>query len=205
MKRTCAYPGCGGGFEAKRSDARYCSDTCRAKASKDRARARREGAGRRSSVAPAALSSPGELSALAERLAAMEQRLAAAEAGVGRAEADRAGWKKVRDQLQAALTRVGERAGPVSAESLAAAVRAEVGPQLAKLAKRLDAVDSAAATLREELAKAAGGEPKATAKDLMMVGKAVGKLTTRVSIIERDVRVYGQGVSEALGEDVAEE
>ncbi len=204
MKRTCAYPGCGGGFEAKRSDARYCSDTCRAKASKDRARARREGAGRRSSVAPAALSSLGELSALAERLATMEQRLAAAEAGVGRAEADRAVWREVRDQLRAALARAGG-SGAMSHETIAAAVRAEVGPQLAKLGKRLDGVEAAQATLREDLAKAAGGERKATAKDLMMVGKAVGKLTTRVSIIERDVRVYGQGVSEALGEDVAEE
>jgi hypothetical protein len=170
MMGACAYPGCGGGFERKRSDAQYCSDTCRAKASKDRARAGREGAERRGSRprgAPAATSA-GEASALAERLTAMERRLTAAEAGVTRAEADRAGWRKVRNQLHAALARVGKRAGTVSAESLAAAVRAEVGPQLAKLGKRLDAVE------------------------------AVGKLTTRVSIIERDVRAYGEGVG-ALG------
>ena len=107
MMGTCAYPGCGRGFERKRSDARYCSDTCRAKASKDRARARREGAGRPAPRERGAVAAgPGDAGALAERLVAMEQRLAAAEAGVARAEADRAGWKKVRDQLQAALGRV---------------------------------------------------------------------------------------------------
>ena len=36
----------------------------------------------------------------------------------------------------------------------------------------------------------------------MMVGKAEGKPTTRVSSIERDVRAYGEGVAEALGEEV---
>lgn len=196
MKRTCAYPGCGGGFEAKRSDARYCSDTCRAKASKDRALARREGAGRRTRVAPAALSSPAEPSALTERLAAMEQRMAAAEAGVARAEADRAGWKKVRDQLQAALARVGG-SGAVSPETIAAAVRAEVGPQLAKLGKRLDGVEAAQATLREDLSKLRGADPPVKAGDLMMVGKAVGKLATRVALIERDVRGFTEDVAEA--------
>lgn len=194
MRRTCAYPGCGGGFEAKRSDARYCSDTCRAKASKDRARARREGAGRRTSVAPVALSSPGDAGALAERLAAMEQRMAAAETGVARAEADRAGWKKVRDQLQAALARVG---GAVSPETIAAAVRAEVGPQIAKLGKRLDGVEAAQATLREDLSKLRGADPPVKAGDLMMVGKAVGKLATRVALIERDVRGFTEDVAEA--------
>ncbi len=139
MMGTCAYPGCGRGFERKRSDARYCSDTCRATASKDRARVRREGAAHRAPRGSGAVAAgPGDAGALAERLVAMEQRLAAAEAGVARAEADRAGWKKVRDQLQAALGRVD--GGAVSAEKLAAAVRAEVGPQLAKLGKRMDAV-----------------------------------------------------------------
>ena len=200
MKRTCAYPGCGGGFEAKRSDARYCSDTCRAKASKDRARARREGAGRRTSVAPAALSRPGEPSALTDRLAAMEQRLAAAEAGVARAEADRAGWKKVRDQLQAALARVGG-SGAVSPETIATAVRAEVGPHLSKLRKRLDGVEAAQATLRENLSKLRGADPPVKAADLLMVGKAVGKLATRVAIIELDIRGFTADVAEAGGDE----
>ncbi len=197
MMGTCAYPGCGGGFERKRSDARYCSDTCRAKASKDRARARREGAGRH---APrergVVVAGPGDAGALAERLNAMEQRLTAAEAGVARAEADRAGWKKVRDQLQAALGRV-EGGGAVSAEKLAAAVRAEAGPQLAKLGKRMDAVEAAQASLREALSKLRGADPPVKAADLMLVGKAVGKLATRVALIERDVRGFTEDVAEA--------
>lgn len=199
MMGTCAYPGCGRGFERKRSDARYCSDTCRAKASKDRARARREGTGRRARAgaeAPNREADPGAPSALAERLAAMEQRLTAAEAGVARAEADRAGWKKVRDQLQAALGRV-EGGGAASAEKLAAAVRAEVGPQLAKLGKRMDAVEAAQATLREALSKLRGADPPVKAADLMLVGKAVGKLATRVALIERDIRGFTEDVAEA--------
>lgn len=200
MKRTCAYPGCGGGFEAKRSDARYCSDTCRAKASKDRTRARREGAGRRTRrEGGTAVAGPVEAGALAERLAGMEERLAAAEAGVTRAEADRAGWKKVRDQLQAALARV-EGGGGSSSEKIAAVVRAEVAQQLAKVVKRLDAVEAVQSTLREELTKLTASGPAAKADDLMMVGKEVGKLNTRVRIIERDLRAFSKGVA-----DVAED
>lgn len=201
MMGTCAYPGCGWGFERKRSDARYCSDTCRAKASKDRARARREGGGtrtRRERGAPVA--GPGEDSALAERLATMEERLAAAEAGVARAEADRAGWKKVRDQLRAALARVGEGAAAPSPDAVTAAVRAEVGPQLAKLAKRLDDVEAAQAALGADLAKLKAVGSAAKAEDLMMVGTEVGKLNTRVRVIERDLRSLGAGIAAAVDE-----
>ena len=200
MMGTCAYPGCGRGFERKRSDARYCSDTCRAKASKDRARARREGAGRRARrEGGAVVAGHGNAGALAERLLAMEQRLTAAEAGVTRAEADRAGWKKVRDQLQAALGRV--EGGAVSAEKIAAAVRAEVGPQLAKLGKRIDGVEAAQAALREDLTKLHASATPAKAAELMMVGKAVGKLATRVAIIERDLRAFGKGIVDAVSDD----
>ena len=79
---------------------------------------------------------------------------------------------------------------------------APVGRHLAKLAQRLEAEETAAATPREDRAKAAAADPKATAADLMMVGKAEGKPRTRVSSIERDVRAYGEGVAEALGEEV---
>jgi hypothetical protein len=195
VKRTCAYPGCGGGFEAKRSDARYCSDTCRAKASKERARGRREGAGggpRREGAAVVA--GAGDAGALTEGLAAMEQRLAAAEAGVGRAEADRAGWNKVRDQLQAALARV-DGGGPASAEKVAAAVRAEVGAQFAKLVKRLDGLEAAQTALREDLTKLRGLEKPAKAAGLMMVGKALGDLATRVGVVERDILAFSEAIA----------
>lgn len=201
MRGTCAYPGCGRGFERKRSDARYCSDTCRAKASKDRARVRREGAAPRAPRGSGAVAAgPGDAGALAERLVAMEQRLVAAEAGVTRAEADRAGWKKVRDQLQAALGRV-EGGGAVSTEKIAVAVRAEVGPQLAKLGKRIDGFEAEQAALREELTKLRASVTPAKGDELMIVGKAVGKLATRVAIIERDLRAFSKGIVEAAGED----
>lgn len=130
----------------------------------------------------------------------MEQRLAATEAGVTRAEADRAGWKKVRDQLQAALARVGDSGGAVSVEKIAAAIRAEVGPQLAKLGKRLDAVEAAQAAVRTELGKLALRPSGPTAEDQMTLAKAVGKLNTRMSIIERDLRAFNKGVVEAVDE-----
>jgi hypothetical protein len=108
---------------------------------------------------------------------------------------------KVRTELLAVLVRVEPGGGSGSAEKIAAAVGAQVGPHLAKLAQRLEAVETAAATPREDRAKVEEAEPKATAADLMMVGKAVGKPTTRVSSIERDVRAYGEGVAESLGEE----
>lgn len=146
------------------------------------------------------MTGPGEAGALAERLAAMEERLAAAEVGVARAEADREGWKKVREQLQAALARV-EGGGVVSAGKIAAAVRAEAGPQLATLAKRLDAVEAAQSALREALAELRGSEPPAKAAEVMMVGKAVGKIATRVAIIERDLRAFSKGIAGMPGDD----
>lgn len=39
MKRNCEGPGCGRAFEAKRSTARYCSGTCRVKASRGEGKA----------------------------------------------------------------------------------------------------------------------------------------------------------------------
>lgn len=205
MTRTCAYPGCGDAFEAKRTDARFCSDTCRAKASKDRARNQRAGVAKgpadRPPVGKGASQAGGHAAdEVAARLAAMEQRLAATEAGVTRAEADRAGWKKVRDQLQAALARVGDGGGAVSAEKIAAAVRAEVGPQLAKIGKRLDAVEAVQAALRTDVGKLAPSPSGPTAEDHMTLAKAVGKLNTRVSIIDRDLRAFNKGVVEAVDE-----
>jgi hypothetical protein len=133
----------------------------------------------------------------------MGERLAAAEAGVGRAEADRAGWRRVRGQLQVALARV-EIGGAVSAERIAAAMLTEIGPQLAKLGKRLDGVEVAQATLREDLSNLRGADPPVKAADLRMVGQADSKLATRVAIIERDVRgltedVAGTGGNEEWG------
>ena len=130
----------------------------------------------------------------------MEQRLTASEAGVARAEADRAGWKKVRDQLQAALGRVEGGGGAVSAEKIAAAVHAEVGPQLAKLGKRMDAVETAQSDLRHDLTKLSESAPPAKAAELMMVGKEVGKLNTRVRLLERDLRSLGAGIAAAVDE-----
>lgn len=192
------------GFERKRSDARYCSDTCRAKASKDRARARRESAGRRprgGAAAPAGEEGPSEPRALTERRAAMEPRLAAAGAAIARADADRAGWTKVRARLQAALARGGDGVGAVSAETISAAVRAEVGPLLAKLAKRLAAVEAEQAGLVSVLRATSAPKAGPTAEDQMRLAKAIGNLNTGVSTIESDLRAFNQAVVEAVGED----
>lgn len=203
MTGTCAYAGCAGAFEAKRSDARYCSDTCRAKASKDRAKGRREDAGRRASVRGAARgvveTGDGAAGTPLERLVAMEQRLAAAEAGVARAEADRAGWKDVRDQLRAALARV-EGGGGAAPGELAPVVRADVRQQVAMIAKRVGAMEAAQRTLREEFTKLAAVAPGVKADELMMVGKAEGKLNTRVRIIERDLRDFAKGLASEGGD-----
>lgn len=137
---------------------------------------------------------------VAERLAAIEQRLAATEGGVARAEADRAGWNRVGDQLYAALARVGEAgvASP-SEDRIVSAVRAEVGAHLAQLRKRLDSVEAVQAALRSELAKLPSAP--ATAEGQMKLARGIGKLNTRVSIIERDLRAFNEGVVQAVGDD----
>jgi hypothetical protein len=107
----------------------------------------------------------------------------------------------VRAKLLAVRVRVKGDGGSVSAAKIAAAGGAQVGRHLAKLVRQFEAVETAAAAPREDRAKAAAADPKATAADLMMVRKAEGKPTTRVSSIERDVRAYGEAVAEALGEE----
>lgn len=82
----------------------------------------------------------------------------------------------------------------MSPETVAAAVRAEVGPQLAKLAKRLDGLEAAQAALREELTKLRGLEKRARAAELMMVGKALGALAARVGVVERDILAFSEAI-----------
>ena len=95
---------------------------------------------------------------------------------------------------------MGNGGGAASAEKITAAVSAEVRSQLAKLGKRLDAIEAAQATLRAELGKVAPSPSGPTAEDQRTLAKATGKLTTRVSIIERDLRTLNKGVVELVDE-----
>jgi hypothetical protein len=52
---------------------------------------------------------------------------------------------------------------------------------------------------RNELAKLAVAP--ATAEDQMTLARGIGKLNTRVSIIERDLRAFNEGVVPAIGDD----
>ena len=63
----------------------------------------------------------------------------------------------------------------------------------------VEAVETAQATLREGVSKLSAAEEPATAADLLMLGTEIGKLNTRVRVIERDLRAFGEGVAEALG------
>lgn len=203
MTRICAHPTCGDAFEAKRTDARFCSDTCRAKASKARIREGRVDvakvrAGRQPLGSVASPVGVDTADGVAARLTTMEQRLAAVETVLNRADATRTGRQGDPNHGQATIREGGS--GVLSAEKVAAAIRAEVGTVLAKFAKRLNAVELAQIALRTEISKLTPPIPGATEENQMTLAKAVGKLSTRVSIIERDLRAFNQGVVEALGE-----
>lgn len=88
--RSCEHAGCGEPFQPRRSDARYCSDACRAAASRARRRGRRSGERPRghgslqpSSCRPASVDAAQVLPALVSiehRLAALENLSMNAEA-----------------------------------------------------------------------------------------------------------------------------
>ena len=59
---------------------------------------------------------------------------------------------------------------------------------------------AAQAVLGADLAKVMAVGSAAKPEDLMMVGKEVGKLNTRVRLIERDLRSLGAGISAAVDE-----
>lgn len=54
MKQTCAHPSCNRTFTPRRSDAKYCTDVCRARASRARRRAKAGAAPHREPPSPVA-------------------------------------------------------------------------------------------------------------------------------------------------------
>ncbi len=116
MRSTCAVQDCGKPFEAKRSDARYCSAACRARAS----RARRRGdpidtapepasptpTPPRPDTTPAPSATPAVPDPPApDRLARIEERLLDLEADIDAAERERNVLLDLRHRLEGNLRR----------------------------------------------------------------------------------------------------
>lgn len=182
MKQICAYPGCGNTFEPKRSDARFCSDTCRAKASKDRQRAGRLPApatdarpGRAaapSTPAPPAVAHapddrfarypptgdyrPGESDALPVtvegRLARLEEHQRELEEDFDGEAKDRKAWNKLRPAIEAVLAGKAGGGG-LTADQVIGVLRVEFGPLAAPLRKRLDAIEATHTGIRADIEK----------------------------------------------------
>ncbi|MFH1468166.1 MAG: hypothetical protein ABIO70_27515 [Pseudomonadota bacterium] len=96
--RTCALPSCGRTFEAERADARYCSPSCRGRASRERRR--------QASPAPPSLSQPepqpSELNDdFTARVLSLEERLENLEADLDLAEARQSTLNSMTSRLEA--------------------------------------------------------------------------------------------------------
>lgn len=200
MSRSCAFPGCGGTFEAKRSDARYCSDTCRAKASKDRARERGGRQGRPNTPPKPSLGAraddppSGGPHGSDTRLAHIEARLAEMEQALARHDREGEAWRKILARVEASLERPALPSGSATnTQMVAAAVRAAVGPPLAQIRQRLDAVEAEQVALRERLAQRPG------ARGQQGDGAAqIATLAARLDALERDLKEFADRITEVV-------
>ena len=202
MMRECAHDPCGQTFEAKRADARFCSGSCRAAAS----RARRAVVGTRSvpTTAPDPVGRPEhpDEAATDERLRVMEERLMDLEGDVEVAEAERDGLRLLQARLEPALARAmavveeAQRAAEATAEAAVAPVREELARVQSEAVRPSDLAElrAAVARLERRLAAMESRDPAASAPErrLAEVEDAVITLARRVGRLreEFDVLVH---------------
>lgn len=230
MKQLCAYPGCGNTFEPKRSDARFCSDTCRAKASKDRQRAGRlpvpataAASARPTAPRPPAAAHmpedrfarypptgdyrPGESDALPVtvegRLARLEEHQRELEEDFDGEAKERKAWNKLRPAIEAALAgKAGGTSGGLTADQVIGVLRVEFGPLAAPLRKRLDAIEATHAGVRADIEKLsrAADGGQGARPRADDLAQQLRGLRKRVKAVEREIRAFGAGVSEIIDE-----
>jgi chromosome segregation ATPase len=109
MTRTCEWSGCGKPFEPSRADARYCSASCRAAASRER---RKEGegvdAGETAQPAPKADTHFAERPDLVERLFLVEEKAQDLEEDLSALQARLGDVKALRRELAQAVAAMQE-------------------------------------------------------------------------------------------------
>jgi hypothetical protein len=171
MRNICAFDG--KEFEAMRSDARYCSAACRAKASKARRREEGQSVGiAQATSEPEALEPADDSGELEERVANLEGDLELIEAQVLSRSSDKQLLELVRRELHAVV---------------------------APMAQRLQAVEKIGAQLRTavETTTRAMSTPQATT-DIERVDdieEAVITLAHRVNELRADFEALGEGIA----------
>lgn len=190
MMRECAHETCGTVFEAKRADARFCSGSCRAAAS--RARRAVVGPGSGPTPEPDQAREPDREEAAIDdtRLRALEERVMDLEGDVEAAEAERDGLRALRGRLEAAVAQAtsvvhdvrgladsAARAAVAPVQKELAKVRAEAVPrtEVAELRAVVERVEHRLAAMEERIETAPAPEDR-----LDEVEQAVIKLARRV-------------------------
>ncbi len=155
MIKRCAHQPCGEAFEAQRRDARYCSASCRAAAS----RARREGEGTDSVPTTGAVSAAGGQDPATEaRLRTVEERVMDLQADVEAVEGQVDALADLRGRLVAAVER---------AEGVVREVR-ELAVDVANVEERVAQVKDDAVGRAE----------------LVAVERVVGRVERRLALVE---------------------
>lgn len=155
MSDLCAYPPCGKPFDAKRADARFCSNTCRAKNSKanQRGAAADPGVapGRQTQKPPAERHLPDDPDwpdSVEARIARLEERQNDLDAAVQRQDVELQAWAAVRTAIDTLLaaklgpggvatgagrapTRLGVRDVPAPSLQTAESARTQASPPAA--------------------------------------------------------------------------
>jgi chromosome segregation ATPase len=207
MRSTCALETCGKPFEAKRSDARYCSASCRAKASRERQGSEGPDPGPSREVAPRA--DPRPLVADAppdqDRLTRLEERVLDLEADVDASEHERDAMQRLRTRLETTVART-QAAAEQAQGSAEAATRAAVEPVQRELAaikaaslKRGDLAELRAAVEQVERRLAAMEErveaAPAPEERLDELEQAVIKLARRVGGLREEFDYLVQAIA----------
>lgn len=201
MRSTCSLETCGKPFEAKRSDARYCSASCRAKASRERQGS--EGTDPVPSREVASQADP-RLSIVEDvperdRLTRLEERVLDLEADVDASEHERDAMQRLRTRLETTVART-QAAAEQAQGAAEAAARSAVEPvqkeltaikvssmkrsDLAELRAAVDRVERRLASMEERVEVAPAPEER-----LDDVEQAVIKLARRVGRLREEFDV----------------
>ncbi|MEZ4241383.1 MAG: hypothetical protein R3F59_35560 [Myxococcota bacterium] len=207
MIRECAHDACGKTFEAKRADARFCSASCRAAASRVRRAGIEPRSGPTSEPDQARDPERAEASADDTRLAVLEERVMDLEGDVEAAEAERDGLRALRARLEAAvaqattvvdeargLTESVARATVTPVQKELAKVRAEAVPrtEVAELRAVVERIERRLAAMEERLETAPAPEDR-----LDDLEQAVIKLARRVGRLRDEFDVLVQAIANA--------
>jgi chromosome segregation ATPase len=206
MIKQCEYEACGQPFEAKRADAKYCSATCRAGASRARRAGVGTGSGPTTGTRPDSGTARPEVGPPdgAERLRVLEEKVMDLEGDVEAGEHERDELHRLRVRMERAVAVIEDlgtearRQAETAAKAAVAPVQKELAAAQAGAVKRSDVAELRAAVERVERRLAAWEErfeaAPAPEERVDEIEQAVIELAGRVEALREEFDYLVQGI-----------